>query len=1001
MKLSNVIVKAACFCLIIFLLVITFGESVSYAKSGDTLIDKFGATGSNVIDTSSYTLLPRYSKSYQKYQENNLFDLEVSDIVFDNSTLKISGDEPVSSVIVDRGDGSGKTCINWPDELEWMQWDINVDKEGLYELEIEYQAVTGSTRRDIERNVLIDGVNPFREADDVVLYRLWREKAAPVKNSIGNEIWPKIIEVIRWNTIRIYDKDAMYPEPLKFYLTKGKHTIRLGYVDEPVKLGTIALRAPKTIKSYSDYIQDLTGANAATYTGDVIKFEAESTFVEENNMSARRESDADPAVTPISRGERILNVIGGWRWRNGNQSITWEFEVPEDGLYNLGVKVEATAGSGLPVYRRIELDGEVPFSEMTSYKFPYNDKYQMNVLGDGTNDYSFYLTKGTHKLTMTITTGEVGALSLSLEDDSVLLSNLLRKIFLLAGSEPDKNFDYAFESNIPEMVPQLTQIIANMDSYLKKLDEICTKRPEVYQIISMVKNSISLFLSDHYKMAERVTDLRTVQSTMTSAYFDLKFSTDMFIDYFLAGKYTDKWQKGINSNFFQRAYTTLINFIRSFTVNYDEVGGLIDPVTNKQYKVLKLWLGMGMEWSEILKNLADETFTPETGIVLDINLLPISSFQQTSGGTNVLMLALASGNAPDLVSGVQGAVPVELAIRGAAVDLSKFADFKEVEKRFLPQTFVPLKYQGGTYALPESMTMQVLFYRKDIVEELGIKVPETWTELTQDVLPILYRNNMNFIFPADYTSFLFQYGGKLYSDDGLKSALDSPEAYRAFKDFMFMYTGYRVQVSEQSFYNSFRTGESPMGIATHATYMNFLMAAPEIAGRWGIAPVPGTRKADGTVDHSVGNLITGGAAITVASGITDQACLIFKTNPETEQNSWEYLKWWTSDETQTRFCEDVEIEMTAFSRWHTANIVAYSSLPWDKEHFKVMQEMWKWYVGIPVVLGSYFTPRHLKNAWTEVELGDVNPRDALEKATKEINIEMRRKQEEYGIYAGK
>jgi hypothetical protein len=39
------------------------------------------------------------------------------------------------------------------------------------------------------------------------------------------------------------------------------------------------------------------------------------------------------------------------------------------------------------------------------------------------------------------------------------------------------------------------------------------------------------------------------------------------------------------------------------------------------------------------------------------------------------------------------------------------------------------------------------------------------------------------------------------------------------------------------------------------------------------------------------------------------------------------------------------------------------------------------------------------NAWTDVVLEDVTPREALEEAVKQINKELRVKQEEYGVNA--
>ncbi len=356
-------------------------------------------------------------------------------------------------------------------------------------------------------------------------------------------------------------------------------------------------------------------------------------------------------------------------------------------------------------------------------------------------------------------------------------------------------------------------------------------------MISSVKDTLELFVSDHYKMSMRLNDLRQTQGKLTSIYFELLFST-LAVDYVLVGQENPGWSRGINSNFFQRAYTTLFNFVRSFTHDYNAVSGMLSA-KDSRYKVLNVWMGQGMEWAEVLKGLADERFTPKTGIVLNINLVPPSTFQMASGGYNILLLSLAAGKAPDVATEVLSTVPVEFAIRDTAVDLGQFEDFDEVATRFLPECMVPLKYRGGTYALPESMTAKMLFYRKDILEDLGIRVPDTWDELCEKVLPVLYRNNLNFVLPPDYSPFLYQNGGKFYTDDGMKSALDTPEAFKGFRDFLFMYTGYGTLAVNSSFYLKFRTGEIPMGIGDHTLYLQFLCAAPEISRQVGHRPPPG------------------------------------------------------------------------------------------------------------------------------------------------------------------
>ncbi|NMA94989.1 MAG: ABC transporter substrate-binding protein, partial [Clostridiales bacterium] len=117
-------------------------------------------------------------------------------------------------------------------------------------------------------------------------------------------------------------------------------------------------------------------------------------------------------------------------------------------------------------------------------------------------------------------------------------------------------------------------------------------------------------------------------------------------------------------------------------------------------------------------------------------------------------------------------------------------------------------------------------------------------------------------------------------------------------------------------------------------------------------------------------------------------------NPEA---AWEFLKWWTSTKVQTEFAREIEALVGAEARWNTANLEAFKSLAWPKEDLAVIEEHWNWGRGIPVVLGGYFTDRHLNNAWNRVVVGDQRVRDAIEEAVEDIDRELRMKQEEYGI----
>jgi ABC-type glycerol-3-phosphate transport system substrate-binding protein len=373
--------------------------------------------------------------------------------------------------------------------------------------------------------------------------------------------------------------------------------------------------------------------------------------------------------------------------------------------------------------------------------------------------------------------------------------------------------------------------------------------------------------------------------------------------------------------------------------------------------------------------MAEDEFTPTSGIKVNINVLP-------GGNTTVLLLSCTSGRTPDVALGVPSAVPVDYAIRGALADLSKFPDYKEIAKRFRPGALIPFKWQGGAYALPEDQDFLMLFYRIDVMEQLGIKkIPQTWEDVYK-MLPVLQQAGMDFYFPpGTFTPFLFQRGATYYNENGTKSALDTPEAMKAFEEWTDLYTKYKIQ-KQADFFNRMRTGEMPIGVANYYTYILLSTAAPELTGWWKMAPMPGIRKPDGSIDRSNG----GGS----------NTAIIFN-NSKKKEAAWEFIKWWTSTSAQVRFGSELEGLLGTEARWNTANIEALQMLPWPKDDIKAVFEQWKWFQETPVVLGGYFTGRHITNAWNRVVLQGMNPREALEMAVKDINKELTRKQEEFGV----
>ncbi|HOB19827.1 MAG TPA: extracellular solute-binding protein [Candidatus Atribacteria bacterium] len=379
--------------------------------------------------------------------------------------------------------------------------------------------------------------------------------------------------------------------------------------------------------------------------------------------------------------------------------------------------------------------------------------------------------------------------------------------------------------------------------------------------------------------------------------------------------------------------------------------------------------------------MIDDTFTPEYGIPVNVQLVQAT----------VLLPATVAGRGPDVALSVGNGEPVNYATRNASMDLTGFEGFEDVIKEFLPNSLVPFRFNGGVYSLPEQQQFQMMFYRTDILEELGVKPPNTWKEL-YEIIPDIQKKNMDISVPVavntdmwgamqTFSTFLYQKGGRLYVDDDKASGLDTEEAIAAFKEWTDLYLNYGFPL-QFDVMNRFRTGEIPIAINEYWLYNNLQVFAPEIRGLWEMAPIPGVEREDGTIDRS-----------TTSGG----NCVMMLKNAKDPEAAWQFMKWWVSAETQVRFGREMESLMGASARHPTANIVAAEQLPWPTKDYKALNTQRQWVIGNPEVPGGYFTPRHLNNAFRKVINEGADPRETLLDYVRIINDEIDNKRKEFGL----
>lgn len=874
-----------------------------------------------------------------------------------------------------------------------VTWNVNVPESGFYNFYIEYLAPE-SRGVAVERGIYINGERPFEDAANITFTRIWTNGGEVRVDNQGNQIRPTQIEVFDWQNAYFKDDMGYITDPYLFYLEKGNNQITLEAENEPLVLKKFLVAGVQTLPSYAEY-RASQPAMSATGPGlsylYVIQGE-DSTYRSESSLYAKYDRSS-PSTQPNSVTNTVLNYVGGEAWRSSGQWIEWEFEVPEDGYYNVMIKGRQNYSRGSVSSRSVYIDGEIPFEEMKEISFAYSNEWNCKNLEDEEGvPYEFYLTKGVHTIRLEATLGGAGPILEELEDSIYRLNQMYRKVLVYTGATPDKYRDYNIHQVYPEVMEameleskRLYKIVDDMVAYSgQKADSIASAQTVAQQLERFVEKPQKVTL-EFVSFKDNITALGTASLNMSSTMLD--------VDYLVVTGAESEPDKDTET-MFAKMWHEVKSFGASFVVDYDAVGDVYDDTD----EVVKVWVLTGRDQGTILKSMIDDTFTPQTGIKVNVEIV----------APDALLNAVVAGRGPNVVLSVGADQPVNYALRNAVEDLTQFSDLQDVLQHYEASSYEQYRLDEHIYAVPETQTFNVMFYRKDVLEELELEVPNTWQELIE-MLPTIQGNNMTIAIPTAagssgsaaastsiasnapdlsmYFSLLFQYGGNLYNEEGTYTIVDEEAGVRAFDDYTRYFNDYGIP-SIYDFVSRFRSGEMPIGVMAYSNYNTLMVSAPEIRGLWDFTLIPGTERVD-----EQGNVY-----IDRSDMITGSATMMIKTEDETlRNNSWEFMKWWADTDTQVRFGREIEALLGSSARYATANKDAFSNLSWSADDIEVLTEQWKWTVGIREVPGGYYTGRHITNAIRKVINDKDDPRETIIDYSITIDEEITKKRIEFGL----
>lgn len=854
-----------------------------------------------------------------------------------------------------------------------LSYNVIVPSAGRYQVSMRYYPINGN-ERPIEMGLLIDGNVAFPGADCFQLVRQYQNETTIQTDENGNQYAPRQIEYYDWFTDSVKPMSGLVDDPAEIYLEAGQHTVTVCTVSQPYVLDTLTFTPPTKTMSFADYCKQ----HPATEGADFVQIEAENA-VRKSDQSLRPSSDrTSPLSSPYHASKIRMNILSS-NWSQPGQWLEWDFEAPSDGYYYLGFRYQQYYNIDFFVSRRLYVDGEIPFEEAKSLRFNYGLDWDYTTLTDTHGEkLKIYLTKGKHTIRMEAVLGEYAQLLDSLNGVVADLNDLYRKIIIITGVSPDRYQDYYLDKEIPGLMETLRKSHDTLVAQYHRIQEITASSGAQASTLNIFAKQLESFLEEPDEIPSRINKFNNNIGSLAAWVLDLR-SQPMDMDYIYLYQENTK-QPQAKPHFWQVLVHEIQAFFASFVEDYDSLD------TDGEGVSIDVWVGSGREQVQVTRSMIDDLYTPTHGVNVNLKLVNAGMVE-----------AFLSGRTPDVALTVGRGQPLNLSVRGALLDLTQFSDFDDTVKAFLPGALEPYYFENGCFALPDSQSFYMMFYRTDIFEELGISAPNTWEEF-RAVISTIQRFNMEVGIPytsvdamgaADaglgvrniFPALLMQNGGTVYNDNNSGTALGTPEAIDAFAQWCELYSQYGLPVS-YNFYNRFRTGEMPLAIASYTEFARLESAAPEIRGLWKMVPIPGTKQSDGSLDRSQAGAGT--------------ACVILSKTQQADA-AWDFLKWYCSAEAQTRYAKDVESEMGMLARVALANTEALQSLAWTKEQYDAIAEQRKYVRELPEVLGGYYVTRGLDNAFREVVYEGKNARESLVLYNAQINAEIYRKREEFGL----
>lgn len=925
-----------------------------------------------------------YSSYYDEYSGEHRPDAEVL-VSGKDYKSRYAPDEhgiSVGSFGSEYGEARDNVLV-WDAADGTLTYEVSIPETGIYCMGFSYLPIP-SNMMNIEFSILIDGESPYDTASRATLNKVYENDGEITLDSRGNQVRPSQSQVGMWMDAPLLDVDGLFNDPLIFYFEQGEHEVTFEIKKGYFALDAFRLYTPEALPGYAEYRAN---GKTAEASGTLIRIEGENAVYKSDSTLYPTTDNNSYLASPSNAAKTVYNTIGAGNWSKAMQTITWTIpgeELTQDGWYKLGIKARQNQMRGFYSNRRIYIDGKVPCEELGQVKFYYDNKWQ-NVVPTDENgeELMVYLTGGEdHTISMQVIPGEIGE-SMRVLDAAVLdINTYYRKILMITGPSPDQYTDYYVHERIPDLLENFERLSTDLKEIKNNIETLAGSEGSEAAALERMYIILDSCIERPLRIPDYLKQIKDNITALSAWMFDYR-GQPLEVDYIEIAS-PDMPFSTVKENPFKQASFGWNRFCSSFFEDYTTLSD------DDGEDTINVWVSLGRDQALVVKSLVESQFAAQYDTDIAVNLVV--------GG---VVEATLAGKGPDVALFLGGEFPVNLAARGLLVDLTQFPDYQEVTGRFHPYATVPYTYDEGCYGLPISQSWAMMFYRKDILSEMGYtQPPQTWDDII-DMLPGLQRNYMyvGLVLPVvsgtnatisaatesghTFAMLMLQNGMNYYNEAQTATNFDDIVAVKAFEQWTDFYTKYGFEQTYDAF-TRFRNGEAPIVISDYNFFNQLTVASPEIKGLWDFTMVPGTVQEDGSISHAVNS--------------TSSGAVIFNQCKDID-GAWEFIKWFTSAEVQAEYGTQIEGLLGQLGRFAPANTEALTQLAWSKEEQASLLEAQSQLEEIPIIPASYAVTRNVMNAFRETVNTGENPRDTLLWYNRDINTEITRKRENLGLTA--